>query len=182
MGLGTVHRMSRKLKVKTAILIVVAVASLAVMAVSLTTMQSSLSLDSYTDEMEQEASDLKILLAEANEETEQNTVTYDEIYQSKAESVAFMANNNVGFEATDAKMAEYCELLDVDNVMVVDRDGTIVARAYNSPPRTSPQADSTNSEPYSMTANPLPRWKWSCPNRIGGIATTPPASTIPRWS
>lgn len=135
MGLGTVHRMSRKLKVKTAILIVVAVASLAVMAVSLTTMQSSLSLDSYTDEMKQEASDLKTLLAEANEETEQNTVTYDEIYQSKAESVAFVANNNVGFEATDAKMAEYCELLDVDNVMVVDRDGTIVARAYNSPPQ-----------------------------------------------
>ena len=63
MGLGTVHRMSRKLKVKTAILIVVAVASLAVMAVSLTTMQSSLSLDSYTDEMKQEASDLKTLLA-----------------------------------------------------------------------------------------------------------------------
>ena len=160
--------MSRKLKAKTALLIVVAAASLIVMAVSLSTMQSSLSLTSYTEELQQEASDLTTLLAKANEETGQNTVTYDEIYQSKAESVAFMANNDAGFEATDAKMAEYCELLDVDNVMVVDRSGAVVARAYNSSPPQNFSSSRFNQlrtvfddgEPSAAVEVELPEQDW----------------------
>lgn len=160
--------MSRKLKAKTALLIIVAAASLIVMAASLFTMQSSLSLTSYTEEMQQEASDLTTLLAEANEETEQNTVTYDEIYQSKAESVAFMANNDAGFEATDAKMAEYRELLDVDNVMVVDRSGAVVARAYNSSPPQNFSSSRFNQlrtvfddgEPSAAVEVELPEQDW----------------------
>ena len=39
-----------------------------------------------------------------------------------------MANNNAGFEAADAKMVEYKDLLGVDNVLVVSRDGAVVAK------------------------------------------------------
>lgn len=44
-----------------------------------------------------------------------------------------MANNNTGYEATDAKMVEYKELLGVDNVMIVNRAGDIVAKAQATP-------------------------------------------------
>ncbi|MBC2889795.1 mechanosensitive ion channel domain-containing protein [Gordonibacter massiliensis (ex Traore et al. 2017)] len=121
--------MSRKLKVKIAVLIVVAAVSMAAMGVLLATMQTDLSLDGYTQEMQQEAAALPDLLVDADDGVKQNTATYDAIFQSKAESVAYMANNNTGFEATPAKMAEYQDLLGVDNVMVVDREGNLIAQA-----------------------------------------------------
>ncbi|MBC5582815.1 mechanosensitive ion channel [Eggerthella guodeyinii] len=124
--------MSTKLKVKIVVLIAVAAVSMAVMGVVLSTMQNDLSLDGYTSEMKLEADALPELLESAQESVDQNTVTYDEIFQSKAESVAFMANNNAGFEATDAKMAEYKDLLGVDNVMVVGRDGSLIAKAQDT--------------------------------------------------
>ena len=121
--------MSRKLKVKIAVLVLVAAASMAVMGVLLSMMQTELSLDGYASEMQQESDALEGLLTLADEGVEQNTVTFDEIYQSKAASVAFMANNDAGFAATDAKMVEYQDLLGVDNVLVVSRDGSIVEKA-----------------------------------------------------
>ena len=121
--------MSKKLTVKIGALIAVAVASLIIMAIALTGMQGSLTRSGYTDEIKQEAAALPELLAEAEAETADNTEQYDAIYQSKAAQVAFMAQNETGFEATDAKMAEYRELLGVDNVMVVNRSGDIVAKA-----------------------------------------------------
>ncbi len=121
--------MSKKLTVKVGALIVVAVASLVIMAIALTGMQGSLTRSGYTEEIKQEAAELPELLAEAETETADNTEQYDAIYQSKAAQVAFMAQNETGFEATDAKMAEYRELLGVDNVMVVNRSGDIVAKA-----------------------------------------------------
>lgn len=63
------------------------------------------------------------LLEEAKTEEQETIEMDDEIYQSKAESIAFMANNDVDFQATNAKMREYADLLQVDNVLVVDRDG-----------------------------------------------------------
>ena len=125
--------MSRKLKVKIAVLVLVAAASMAVMGVLLSMMQTELSLDGYASEMQQESDALEGLLTLADEGVEQNTVTFDEIYQSKAASVAFMANNDAGFAATDAKMVEYQDLLGVDNVLVVSRDGSIVAKAQDTP-------------------------------------------------
>lgn len=125
--------MSRKLKIKIVVLIAVAAASMAIMGALLSTMQTELSLDGYSSEMRQESDALEGLLTVADEGVEQSTVTYDEIYQSKAASVAFMANNDAGFEPTDAKMVEYQDLLGVDNVLVVTRDGDVVAQAQGSP-------------------------------------------------
>ena len=124
--------MSRRLKRKIALLIAVVAVSMAVMGVLLSQMQERLSIASYDTEMAQESEQLVQLLEDAEAETAQNKETFDAVYQSKAQSVSFMAANNVGFEATDAKMAEYQQLLDVDNIMIVKADGTIVARAADT--------------------------------------------------
>ncbi len=121
--------MSRNLKIKIGLLLAVVAASMVVMGVMLSGMQGRLTRESYMEEMQIEARELEGLLASAGDDTEQNTEQFDATYQSKAAQVAFMAQNDTGFEATDAKMAEYRTLLDVDNVMVVKRDGSIVARA-----------------------------------------------------
>ena len=125
-------RMSHRLKIKIAVIFVAAVASIVAMGVLLSGMQGELTRANYDTEMAQEAEQLAGLLAEADEETAQNKQTFDEVYQSKAQSLSFLASNDTGFEATDAKMSEYRELLGVDNVLVVHADGTVVAKAEDT--------------------------------------------------
>ena len=122
-------QMSRKLKVKIAAIVIAAVASIFVMGVLLSGMQGELTRANYDAEMGAEAEQLSTLLAEADDENAQNKETYDAIYQSKAQSISFIAANDAGFEATDAKMREYQELLEVDNVLTVSVDGTVLAQA-----------------------------------------------------
>ena len=125
-------RMSRNLKIKIAAIVAAALASIVVMGVLLSGMQGELTRANYDAEMEAEAEQLSALLAEAEDENAQNKETFDAIYQSKAQSVSFMADNDAGFEATDAKMREYQELLGVDNVLTVRADGTVVAKAADT--------------------------------------------------
>lgn len=125
-------KMSRNLKIKIAAIVVAALASVAVMGVLLFNMQNALTQDNYAAEMVAETEQLDTLLADAASEADQNKETFDAIYQSKAQSIAFMANNNTGYEATDAKMREYRELLGVDNVLIVRRDGSVVACAQKT--------------------------------------------------
>ncbi len=125
--------MSRNLKIKAAILAAFVIVSVVVMGFVVANMQDDISLKNYTADIQAEMDELPALLQSADEESAQNTQTFDEIYASKAESVAFLANNNTGFEATDAKMLEYKDLLSVDNVLVVDRAGAVVAKAQDTP-------------------------------------------------
>ena len=121
--------MSKHLRIKITALLIVVAASMIVMGALLTNMQSSLSHGNYDEEMKQEAVQLERLLAEADEETVQNTEQFDAIYQSKAAQVAYMAQNDAGYAETDAKMIELRELLDVDNLFVTDRDGKVLAQS-----------------------------------------------------
>lgn len=125
-------RMSHRLKVKIAAIVIAALASIVVMGVLLSGMQGELTRANYDAEMEAEAEQLSALLADAEDENAQNKETFDAIYQSKAQSVSFMAANDTGFEATDAKMREYQELLGVDNVLIVKADGAVAAKAADT--------------------------------------------------
>ncbi len=125
-------KQSRRITVKITILIIIAALGMLLMVFLLSRMQTRLYMDSYTSDIEEEFSDLPGSLAWMNFEISRNTETFDETYKSLAASIAFMANNDTGFRPTNAKMREYKELLDVDNVMIVSRDGDIVAKAANT--------------------------------------------------
>ena len=125
--------MFKKMKRKTLLLVAVEIVALVVMALFLNAMQGNLSLKGYRNDIGEEMNQVKALLQEADEEEGQTKENFDAIYQSKAASVGFMAQNDVDFAATDAKMQEYKSLLDVDNVLVVGKDGKVVAQAQNTP-------------------------------------------------
>ncbi len=124
--------MSKGLKAKIAACLVIVVAGLAVMGAVVCTMQDSILVDGFKEEMTQELSSLPDSLEQAAQDEQEDTAAYDELYQSKAQSVAFMAHNNAGFAATNAKMSQLKELLDVDNVSVVTKAGSVVAQAQDS--------------------------------------------------
>ena len=78
--------MSRAFKIKAVVLAAFAVASVVLMGVILSSMQDKLSVDDCTSDIRYEMESLPGLLAAADEETAQNTETFDAVYQSKAES------------------------------------------------------------------------------------------------
>ena len=124
--------MSKKLRKKTIIVIATIIICMACVAQLVFEMQKNISFQNSKTEIEQQASRLPKLLETAKTDEQQNTETYDAVYQSKADSIAFIAKNNAGFEATDTKMADYKQLLEVDNVMVVERSGNVVAKAQST--------------------------------------------------
>ena len=125
--------MSNKLKRKAFLLIALEVIALITMGIFLNTMQSNLSLKGYRNDITEENKQIQVLLEEAEDEANQTAESYDAIFQSKAASIAFMAQNNVGFEASDSKMQEYRELLEVDNILILNNMGNIIAKAQDSP-------------------------------------------------
>lgn len=124
--------MSKRLKQKSvALAIAVAVCTLA-MGLLLASMQTRLSQEEYALEFDRVAAELPALVKTARSETKDNTQTFDDLYRTRAASIAFMAANDAGYEATDAKMAEFKNLLKVDNVLVARRDGSIIAKAADT--------------------------------------------------
>lgn len=124
--------MSKRLKQKSvALAIAVAVCTLA-MGLLLASMQTRLSQEEYALEFDRVTAELPALVKTARSETKDNTQTFDDLYRTRAASIAFMAANDAGYEATDAKMAEFKNLLKVDNVLVARRDGSIIAKAADT--------------------------------------------------
>lgn len=124
--------MSKRLKQKSvALAIAVAVCTLA-MGFLLASMQTRLSQEEYALEFDRVAAELPALVKTARSETKDNTQTFDDLHRTRAASIAFMAANDAGYEATDAKMAEFKNLLKVDNVLVARRDGSIIAKAADT--------------------------------------------------
>ena len=124
--------MSKRLKQKSvALAIAVAVCTLA-MGLLLASMQTRLSQEEYALEFDRVAAELPDLVKTAQSETKDNTQTFDDLYRTRAASIAFRAANDAGYEATDAKMAEFKDLLKVDNVLVTRRDGSIIAKAADT--------------------------------------------------
>lgn len=119
-------------KKKTVALLIVIAACVAAMAFMLWGIQQNLTFSGYDSEFEQSMEQLPSLLEEADAESDANVVLFDAIYQSKADSVAFMAQNDAGYEETDAKMAELAELLEVNNVLIVDGGGNVLAKAADT--------------------------------------------------
>ncbi len=119
---------------KIIVLFAVLAASLVIVAILLSSMQTSFYLDSFTEEMEARLDDLPSRLARADVEADENDNTFDATYQAIAESIAFMASddNDISFRINDETMVKYRDLLNVDNVLIVSRDGTILAEAQET--------------------------------------------------
>ncbi len=126
------YKQSRSLSIRIFFMILTAAICLTAVGFVISSMQTNLYLDNYTEEIEDIFGELPGLLESAEENKERNTQTFDETYQSIAGAIAFMANHDAGFEMRRSKMVEYCELTHVDNVMIVSRDGRILAQAQST--------------------------------------------------
>jgi len=124
---------SKKLKKKSIIMIGIEIVCLVLLGVLLTVMQTNLAVKDQQRDTQEKMSQMGALIADADEEAQQTTESFDEFYKSKAASMAYAAIQGADFEYTDAKLGEYKELLNVNNVLILDNQGNVVAAAQDSP-------------------------------------------------
>lgn len=95
--------------------------------------QKNLSQNDQKTNIASKLADMDELVKNADASAQQTTVSYDTIYKGKAGSIAFMFQNDVMKDYTTANMQKAKELTGVDNVLVVDKSGKVIAGAKKSP-------------------------------------------------
>ena len=97
----------------------------------------ALFLDNSMCARQQEASKEKLTLVadmidDMDETADTLTASFDQLNISKAETVALMARTMDAFEETDAYMEELREIIDVQNLLIIDRQGRVLCSASDA--------------------------------------------------
>lgn len=118
---------------KAVLMLAAALLSLLVLGAFLMSLQTGLSLSKQRQDTEEKLSQVRELLLDAEKEKESTTETFDEIYRSKASSLAYMLQEEIDPVLTGTVMEQYRKLLNVNNILILDREGNVLAEAKKSP-------------------------------------------------
>ena len=121
--------MSKRLKVKIELLVAICIAGMTAMGIWISTAQTNETISIYEADMKTEMEELPMLLEQTSSEESGYVKTFDANYQSIGTTIAYMAQNNAGYAATDEKMSEFCEMFDVANIIIANRQGAVIAKA-----------------------------------------------------
>ncbi len=124
--------MAKRLRGKAIAAFLLEIICVVIFGYFLVEMQTSLSVDNQQENTQEKLDEMQPLIDSADEAAAQNEQSYDEVYQSKAASVAYMANYDETFEAEDARLKELAGRMNVDNILIIDREGKQLARAKKS--------------------------------------------------
>lgn len=124
--------MSKHLQRKTLLLAAAILVCMVVTGITLNVAQSNLTFGNYDKEFDSAMAKLPTLLSEAEIEKQETNETSDAIYQSKADTIAYMNSHNIAVDATDSKMIELADLFQVENVLVVNNAGDVLAKAADT--------------------------------------------------
>lgn len=124
--------MTVKLKGKAIASFLLVVICVCMFGIFLIRLQTGLSVDSQQENTQEKLDGMQQSIDKADETAAQNEASYDAVYQSKAASVAYMANYDETFEATDGKLRELAKQMNVNNILILDRDGKQLAKAEKS--------------------------------------------------
>lgn len=121
--------MSKHLKNKLKIMVLIELISVLVLGGFLLELQTALSIRNQRVANEEILNQIESLMEKRETDAGQIRDSYDEVYTSKAQTAAFMARKTTGYTCTDAQMRQWQKLFQVNNVMVLDADGQILAIA-----------------------------------------------------
>lgn len=126
--------MSKELRRKRNLLFLVGAICLALLGGFLMAMQTKMSVANQEENTKENIRQIQGLVDGAYETAEQNRVSYDEVYQSKAESVAYIANKDTRFTYTGSYLKKLAAQMNVNNIVILDRDGQVIAKADTKVP------------------------------------------------
>lgn len=121
--------MSKKLKIKAAIMIVAEVICVIGLGIFLMFVQNKVSVAEKRDDLEDIVIQTQSIVENADESKQDIIDAYDEVYSSKATTAAYYANHGRTFRRSDAIMQYLAETLNVTNVTLIDKNGETIATA-----------------------------------------------------
>lgn len=121
--------MTKELRRKKSLLLAVGLICLLLLGGFLVVMQTELSVNTQRENSQENVRQIQMVVDNAYAAAEQSRISYDEVYQSKAASAAYMANKDERFSYTDSQMKRLADMMNVTNILVVDREGTTIAKA-----------------------------------------------------
>ena len=124
--------MAKKLRGKTIAAFLLEIICVLLFGFFLIRMQTDLSVGNQQENTQEKLDEMQQLIDSADEAAAQNEQSYDEVYQSKAASIAYMANYDETFEVTDEKLKELAGMMNVNNILIIDREGKQLAKAEKS--------------------------------------------------
>ncbi|MCH5267652.1 MAG: mechanosensitive ion channel [Lachnospiraceae bacterium] len=111
---------------KKCLVCVIEVATLIFLGLFLYCMQMQLSVNNLNHDMLQETEKLKPYLQSIHDTEESVTRNYDAVYQAKAEILAYMIRNEIDGCRSLPLLREYGELLEVEHIFLINREGKIL--------------------------------------------------------
>lgn len=125
--------MSKGLIRKVLCMVVIEVLCIVLLGIFLTVMQTRLSVNNQHENTMEKLQQMQAVIDSADEKAQQNEDSYDEVYRSKAASVAYMANNDANFTYTDEQLKSLADIMNVTNILIIDREGNQIAKAKETP-------------------------------------------------
>ncbi len=124
--------MSKELKRKTIYMVISEIVCIILLGWFLISVQTALIVRNSKTDLMENANQIEASLKESEESSVTTKDNYDAIYISQAESVAYMAQKQADFEYTSKKMQYLANLLEVNNVFILDRDGNTITSAEST--------------------------------------------------
>ena len=114
---------------KWLILSAVVLCCLMALGVCLMTVQGSLSERSQRSSQQKMVSEMREMVDSLYSSLEVTQQAYDEVYRSKAETLAYMVREEIDPQPGQEEMRTYRDVLEVTNVLVLDRQGSVLVAA-----------------------------------------------------
>lgn len=124
--------MTKRIYRKREVLLGVSLVCLILLGAFLTVMQTELSISSQRENTRANIMQIEPLVNDAFAAAEQNRVSYDQVYQSKAETVAYMALKDSRFAESSYYLKDLASRLNVNDIILLDRQGNQIAASGSS--------------------------------------------------
>lgn len=118
-----------KQKRKYILAIIVMLVCSIILGLLLTVSQTGILKSAQRKRSLQKLETVKSLLEQRQEKEDEAKDTFDQLYISKANTLAFFIQNTEKFDYTNKKMRELKENAQVENVIVLDQKGNVIAKA-----------------------------------------------------
>lgn len=126
--------MTKHLRRKKNLLLLAAIACLCLFGCFLFSMQTGLAVKNQVEHTRETVRQIPALVDNAYRSAEQNRLSYDEVYQSKAVTVAYMAARDSRFQSSTSYLQNLASKIQVDNIILLDRQGNVTASADSRTP------------------------------------------------
>ncbi len=118
---------------KALLMLVVELVCVTALGVFLFRSQTQTAANKYHNDIRIKLSQMDTLVANAQRNEQQVRQSFDEVYQARADAFAYMARELAPLDMSPQGMEQMRSLLDVSNLLVVDRQGQVVAAAGETP-------------------------------------------------